>query len=78
MGSNPKVAPGRYRHYKGGEYEVLGVGRAEETHEKLVIYRALYRSEEFGDNALWARPLSSFIESVTVNGKKVPRFVKVG
>jgi hypothetical protein len=68
------VEPGRYRHYKGKDYEVIGVGLHSETHERLVVYRALYRSEEFGDDAIWVRPLSSFVETVEVNGKSVPRF----
>lgn len=64
---------GRYRHYKGGEYEVLGVARHEEALEELVIYQALY-----GERELWARPLSKFIETVEFEGQKVPRFSYVG
>ena len=65
---------GRYRHYKGGEYEVIGIGRHSETLEELVLYRALYESKDFGKNALWVRPLAMFIESVEVEGMLVPRF----
>ncbi len=62
---------GKYRHSKSGkEYEVLGIGLHSETQEQLVIYRALY-----GEGQLWVRPLSMFLETVEVEGKKVPRFV---
>lgn len=60
---------GRYRHYKGNEYEVIGVAKHSETLEELVVYRALY-----GDYSLWVRPKAMFEEMVEVNGKKVPRF----
>ena len=60
---------GRYRHYKGNEYTVIGIARHSETLEEMVIYRA-----EYGDGGLWARPLSMFTESVTVNGQVIPRF----
>ena len=65
---------GRYRHYKGKEYEVIGVAKHTETLEDLVIYRALYKSEEFGDGALWARPVAMFLETVMVDGKEISRF----
>ena len=64
---------GRYSHYKGNEYEVIGVAKHSETLEEFVVYRALY-----GDNALWVRPKAMFSETVEVNGKKVPRFKYVG
>lgn len=69
-----EVVPGTYRHYKGGEYEVLGVGRHSETLEELVVYRALYESEDFGKDAIWVRPLHMFTDSVEVDGKSIPRF----
>lgn len=72
-----EVRPGRYRHYKGKEYEVIGIARHSETLEPLVVYRALYESPEFGDKAIWARPARMFLGSVTVNGQKVPRFKKM-
>lgn len=62
---------GKYKHYKGKEYDVIGVARHRETLEELVVYRALY-----GNHALWVRPLKMFLEEVEVNGKKTPRFVK--
>lgn len=69
-----EIQLGIYRHYKGKEYEVLGVAHHSETLEDLVVYRALYKSEDFGENALWVRPLTMFNESVQVEGKAVPRF----
>lgn len=63
---------GVYQHYKGNQYEVLGVGRHSETHEEMVIYRALY-----GSHDLWIRPLSLFVNEVTWEGKTMPRFALV-
>ena len=64
---------GRYQHYKGEFYEVIGTARHSETLEELVVYKALYDSE-FGNNALWARPKKMFLETVNIDGKDVPRF----
>lgn len=64
---------GKYRHYKGKEYEVLGVAKHSETEEELVVYKALYK-----DGGLWVRPLGMFLEEVEVNGKKVLRFEYIG
>ena len=75
---NEKLPFGKYEHYRGKQYEVVGVARHSETLEELVVYRALYNSEEFGENALWARPLKMFLEEVEVEGKRVPRFKFVG
>ncbi|QSH39196.1 DUF1653 domain-containing protein [Candidatus Kaiserbacteria bacterium] len=72
-----EIELGKYRHFKGGEYEVIGVGRHSETLEELVFYRALYESKEFGKDALWARPLTLFTETVMHNGEEVLRFKKV-
>ena len=69
----PPLTLGRYRHYKGGEYEVVSVARHSETLEPLVVYRPLYN-----DTGLWVRPLSMFVEEVTVNGERVPRFARMG
>ena len=63
------VQPGRYRHYKGKEYTVLGVARHSETLEEHVIYR-----QEYGDHGLWVRPAAMFAETVVVEGKTVARF----
>jgi hypothetical protein len=65
-------APGRYRHYKGGEYQVIGTARHSETDELLVVYRCLYDND-----SLWVRPLAMFTETVTVDGAVVPRFAPV-
>jgi hypothetical protein len=65
---------GRYRHYKGNFYEVIGVARHSETREELVVYKALYDENENGEHSLWARPLSMFTEQVVVNGESMPRF----
>lgn len=67
------LRPGRYRHFKGGEYEVLSVARHSETHEAMVVYRPLY-----GDEGWWVRPLSMFVEFVERDGVKVPRFEYLG
>ena len=64
--------PGRYRHYKGREYRVLGIARHSETLEPLVVYQPLY-----GEAALWVRPVGMFCESVEQDGARVPRFVWV-
>lgn len=65
---------GRYRHYKGNFYEVVGVARHSETREELVVYKALYDVDENGEPSLWVRPLSMFTELVVVNEQSVPRF----
>jgi len=69
------VSPGRgrYRHYKGNFYEVVGIARHSETEEELVVYRKLY-----GDHSLWVRPLGMFMENVQVDGRSVPRFERIG
>jgi len=69
---------GKYQHYKGKFYEVIGVARHSETLEEMVVYRALYDSKEYGKNVLWVRPKAIFLEDVTVEGKAVPRFRYVG
>jgi hypothetical protein len=66
------IALGRYRHYKGGEYEVLFEARHSETQEWLVVYRTLY-----GDHGHWVRPKAMFLETVEVDGERVPRFALV-
>lgn len=66
--------PGKYKHYKGNEYEVIGVSRHSETMEYFVVYKALYQKE--GEN-LWIRPLTMFMEDIEVEGKILKRFEKI-
>jgi len=66
------IEPGRYRHYKGRDYTVLGVARHSETHEELVVYR-----QEYGDRGLWVRPEAMFREMVVVDGRETPRFLRL-
>lgn len=66
------VEPGRYRHFKGNEYEVLFVAKNSETLEEMVVYRALY-----GEKDVWVRPLKMFTETVEKNGKLYKRFEKI-
>ena len=68
----PATPTGRYRHYKGGEYEVLGVVRHSETLEPLVVYRPLD-----GDRGDWVRPHAMFFETVVIDGIAQPRFSRV-
>ncbi|HTR01276.1 MAG TPA: DUF1653 domain-containing protein [Candidatus Acidoferrum sp.] len=60
---------GRYRHYKGKDYSVVGFARHSETEEVMVLYVPLY-----GEGGYWVRPLAMFIEDVVVDGKQMPRF----
>lgn len=70
-----EVIPGRhYRHYKGDEYELVGVAHHSETLEEMIVYRGFYDSPEFGPNPIWARPRAIFVDSVELEGKRVPRF----
>lgn len=68
----PALAPGSYRHYKGRDYDVIGVARHSETLEPVVVYRPLY-----GEGAVWVRPNAMFVETVDVDGVEVPRFAPV-
>jgi hypothetical protein len=68
----PPTPPGRYRHYKGGEYEVIGVARHSETQEPLVVYRPLYN-----ESGWWVRPHAMFFEQIEVDGKVRPRFARI-
>lgn len=65
--------PGLYKHYKGNEYEVIGVATHSEDEAQLVVYRPCY-----GERGLWVRPLEMFVEDVMIEGKAVPRFAYVG
>jgi hypothetical protein len=67
------VQPGRYRHYKGNEYTVIGTARRSETLEEMVVYR-----QEYSEHGLWVCPKQMFSETVKVDGPDVPRFRFVG
>lgn len=64
-----EIRPGRYRHYKGREYTVLGVARHSETLDELVVYR-----QDYGAGSLWVRPAAMFLETVDTAGGRVRRF----
>lgn len=65
-----EIRPGRYRHFKGGEYQVLELARHSETGEQMVVYRALY-----GDGGLWVRPAAMWNELIVRDGYHGPRFI---
>lgn len=67
-----EITPGRYRHYKGNEYEVIGLATHSETLEAMVVYRPLY-----GEGGLWVRPAAMFTEDVIIDGRSRPRFEKL-
>jgi hypothetical protein len=67
-----ETPPGRYRHYKGGEYDVVGTVRHSETLEPMTLYRALY-----GQMGLWVRPAAMFNEEVVIEGVLQPRFRRI-
>jgi len=68
------VKLGKYQHFKGNFYEVIGIAHHSETLEEMVVYKALYKHHEFGENALWVRPKKMFLEKVVKDGKSIPRF----
>jgi hypothetical protein len=67
------VFGGKYRHYKGNFYKVVGCARHSETLEEMVVYR-----QQYGDFGLWIRPKKMFLEEVSIDGQRVPRFAFVG
>lgn len=74
-----EVPCGKYRHYKTGNlYEVIGNARHSETYEEMIIYKALYNCDKFGDNQIWIRPKKMFIENVIYDGNYVLRFQRIG
>ena len=73
MSENANVQPGRYRHFKGNEYTVIGTARHSETLEEHVVYK-----QEYGEHGLWVRPKQLFSETVKVDGQDVPRFQYMG
>jgi len=68
-----EVKIGKYRHFKGNEYEVIGIAKHSETLEEMVIYKALYEKNEY-----WVRPLSMWNETVERDGKTFKRFTYIG
>ena len=73
MDQMPELQPGRYRHFKGNEYELLYVARHSETLEPMVVYRALY-----GERGIWVRPAAMWGETVDRDGYHGPRFARIG
>nr|WP_307989626.1 DUF1653 domain-containing protein [uncultured Niameybacter sp.] len=67
-----QIELGKYRHFKGNEYKVLGVAKHSETLEEMVVYQALY-----GEYGIWVRPLSMWNEEITRDGKTFKRFEKI-
>ena len=67
------IKKGIYRHYKGKDYEVVGVAQHTETSELMVVYKALYKGD-FPEGQLWIRPLTMFTENVSIDGQFIPRF----
>ncbi|MBO5458390.1 MAG: DUF1653 domain-containing protein [Clostridia bacterium] len=72
MNSKEPIKIGKYRHFKGNEYEVLFLAKHSETGEEMVVYRALY-----GERGIWVRPASMWLETVERDGKKYPRFTYI-
>lgn len=73
MSAGETLRPGRYRHFKGKEYQVIGTARHSETREEMVVYRALY-----GDGGLWVRPAAMWSEMIERDGRTVRRFTYIG
>jgi hypothetical protein len=69
---NSLIEKGKYLHYKGNEYEVIGTAKHSETEEDLVLYFPIKSPEQ-----IWVRPLDMFIEEIEMNGKKIKRFLKI-
>jgi hypothetical protein len=67
-----RIELGKYKHYKGNLYEVIGIVKHSETLEELVLYKQLY-----GEGSLWVRPLNMFLETITIDGHTMPRFEKI-
>ena len=68
-----QIRPGKYRHFKGGEYRVFCMARHSETGEEMVVYQALY-----GERGIWVRPASMWNETVERDGKTLQRFTYIG
>lgn len=68
---------GLYEHYSGKRYKVLMIARSSEDTSLQVVYQGLYTDKQFGENPSWVRPLGMFVETVTIEGKQVPRFKEI-
>lgn len=68
---------GKYRHYKGGVYEVIGIAKHSESLEELVVYKALYETADDSFGSLWVRPKEMFFEKIEVEGVRQPRFARL-
>ena len=77
MKPSTTIPAGRYRHYKGREYEVLGLALHSETLEEMVVYRPLYETPDITPGTLWVRPAMMFKEMVEIEGKQIPRFMRL-
>ena len=75
---NESIKLGKYKHYKGGLYEVIGECVHSETLEWMVLYKTMYDSPKFPKGTLWVRPKKIFLETVKIEGKNVPRFKYIG
>src|SRR5450755_2270842 len=73
MTEKTSIQPGRYRHYKGNEYTVIGTARHSATLEEMILYR-----QEYGEHGLWVRPKQMFSETVKIDGQEVLRFQPLG
>jgi len=73
----PNIKSGKYQHYKGKFYEVIGLARNHNSLEEFVVYIALYECE-FGNNSLWLRTKEEFLEEIEVDGKMAPKFKFLG
>lgn len=74
-----KIKLGKYKHFKGGEYEVIGVARnCEDPKKEYVVYKALYDSVDFGKNQIWIREINDFLGEKEIDGKLVKRFIYIG
>lgn len=67
----------QFLHYKGMRYVILSIGRHSESEDLHVVYQALYADEEFGDGAIWIRPLGMFLQTIEIEGKTIPRFTRI-
>jgi len=69
---------GKYEHFKGKQYEVVGFAKNTETFERFVLYRPLYEPNDLEEDTVWARPMNMFVERVYFEGESVPRFKYLG